>query len=95
MIQMSDFTSGLRCEKCGGTSFDSLVQYGSYILRCGSCCEPRPVTSWRAVGPKWTGTVRVFRDGEQSGKLLLAGVGADIWLEVSRLAADGTTLILR
>jgi len=92
---MSDFASGLRCEKCGGTSFDSLVQYGSFILRCGSCHAPGPVTSWIAIGPKWTDTVRVFRDGDQTSQPLLAGIGADIWREISRLAADGTTLILR
>jgi len=84
-----------RCEKCGGTAFDSLVRHGSYILRCSSCQEIGPATSWIAVGPEWTGTVRVFRDGEQTGAPLLEGVGSDIWREIRRLASDGTTLVLR
>jgi hypothetical protein len=85
----------VRCEKCGVTVFDSLVQHSSYILRCSSCREIGPATSWVVVGPKWTGTVRVFRDSEQTGAPLLEGVGSDIWREIRRLAADGTTLVLR
>jgi hypothetical protein len=92
---MNNSASGLCCEKCGGTSFESLVQHGSYILRCGSCHALGPVTSWIAIGPKWTDTVKVFRDGDHTNQPVLAGVGTDIWREISRLAADGTTLILR
>jgi hypothetical protein len=84
-----------RCENCGGTDFDSLVQHGSYVLRCSSCGECGPATSWIAVGPTWSGMVRVFRDGDQAALPLLEGVGSDIWREIHQLAADGVTLVLR
>ena len=85
----------LGCEKCGDTAFDSLVQHGSYLLRCSSCHALGPATSWIALGPKWVRPLKVFKDGELSGLPLLEGLGSDIWREISDLAADGTTLILR
>jgi len=72
-----------------------LVQYGSFVLRCGSCHAPGPATSWIAVGSKWADTVKVFRDGDETSQPLLVGVGTDIWREIGRLAADGTTHVLR
>ena len=85
----------LCCESCGGDSFDSLVQHGSYVLRCSSCHAIGPATSWMAVGPMWNEPVKVFRDGELSSPPLLEGLGSDLWREIRKLAADGTTLILR
>ena len=92
---MSVFTQGSRCEKCGGTGIESLVQHGSYFSRCAACQTHGAATSWIAVGPKWNEAVRVFRDGDETGTPLLEGIGSQIWQEIRRLAADGTTLILR
>jgi hypothetical protein len=85
----------MRCESCDGSDFESLVHYGSYILRCRSCRSSGPATSWIAVGPRWSGSVRVFRDGDETGSPILEGVGSDLWREIGRLAADGTALVLR
>ena len=92
---MSDFAQDLRCEKCGGTAYESLVQHGSYILRCTACQTLGPATSWISVGPKWSGVVRVFRDGDETEPPLLHGIGSEIWQQIRQLAADGTTLLLR
>ena len=90
-------TSGqdLCCEKCGGAVFDAIVCHGSYMLRCSACKEIGPATSWIAIGPAWSETVKVFKDGETTGLPLLEGLGSDIWREIGRLASDGTTLVLR
>lgn len=83
----------LRCSKCGSTDFEPIVQYGSYILRCGKCGLGTVATSWRSVGPQWNSRVLVHRDGESSP--ILEGIGADIWRHIAALTADGTTLVLR
>jgi hypothetical protein len=48
-----------------------------------------------AVGPRWEGTVRVYRDRQEDLGPVLEGRGTDIWQRVGQLAADGNTLVLR
>jgi len=81
------------CRNCGATTWQSTVSYGSYSVRCEKC-KSGVATSWCAVAPKWTGMVRVFREGEMK-KAVLVGECSEIWQEISRLAADGTVLILQ
>lgn len=92
---MSDFPNSIRCETCGGNAFESLVQHGSYILRCRTCRTLGATTSWVTIGSKWNGVVKVFRNGEEAGVPILEGVGREIWQQIGRLASDGTLLVLR
>ncbi|MCH7725615.1 MAG: hypothetical protein IH991_03915 [Planctomycetes bacterium] len=81
--------------KCGSVNFDALVEYGSYILRCGDCREIGVATSWCAIGPEWAGYIRVFRDDDESAEPLIEGVGSEIHEQIGDIAATGQALILR
>ena len=92
---MTDFSGGTACTKCGGTKFEPLVQYGSFILRCTSCREFGPASSWLSVGPRLSGTVNAFRDGEEDLPPLAQGLAVDVWQRIRDLASDGTAIVLR
>jgi hypothetical protein len=83
----------LRCTQCNSPEYESIVQGGSYVLRCVKCKGSIVATSWISVGPRWKGNVRVYRDGGASP--VLEGRGSMIWEHIMSLAADGTTLVLR
>jgi hypothetical protein len=85
----------LRCPKCGSTENESVVQYGSYCLRCAVCHANIVATSWMAVGPEWKDIVRVFRDGQEAAGPIMVGPGNELWERIQKLANDGTTLVLR
>ena len=85
----------LRCFKCGATDTESIVQGGSYCLRCLTCHANVVATSWMAVGPQWSSVVRVYRDGHDAEGPVLEGVGSELWQRILKLASDGSTLVLR
>ena len=83
----------LICDTCRGQAFEAIVDYGSYCLRCTECRGIGVATSWIAVGPSITERISIFREGESLA--LLEGNGPDIWQDVSKLASDGTILIIK
>jgi hypothetical protein len=74
---------------------DAIVQGGSYCLRCAACGANVVATSWMAVGPIWSGVVRVYRDGREAEGPLLEGIGSELWQQIEKLASGGNTLVLR
>ncbi len=88
-------SDGLRCDKCGGTVFDGIVSGLSFSFRCCSCHSPGPATSWSAVGPKWEGTIKVYRDEGVIDAPVLEGEGKEIWQEIRQLSLGGKRLLLR
>lgn len=89
-----------RCPQCGTDQFQGFVQYGSYVIRCAGCGLVFACTSYCALGKNDESFCRVFQSSQEppfpwnrdKERLLVEGLGKDIYAKVCEVAEKGTWL---
>jgi hypothetical protein len=94
---MSDFDPNV-CSACGGSRFESCVQYGSYFMRCASCGTGSVATSFLALAMS-RAAVFAYRDpglgaAPQESGLVAKGMLSEIHEAISAVASRGGTVLL-
>jgi hypothetical protein len=88
-----------RCEACGGRNgaVEHVVHGDSYIARCPQCHAALFTTWWPYWGDEATPDVAVdaFLDRAPSAGPVVQGEMRDVLTEITRLASEGATVILR
>lgn len=88
----------IACHACSGTSLDSIVEYGSYLLRCAHCGEGVVATSFIAFRER-TETFQAYLDpgagnAPSPAQQIAQGSLHAIHGQVGAIAATGQRVLL-